>query len=107
MTLLTPVSPGEILLEEFMKPLGLSQNALARAMDVPPGRVNQIIKNTRAITADTALRLARLFSTTPDFWLNMQTHYDLRMAERSLLKIIAKRIKPIEMNAGYIPGETV
>lgn len=98
MTLLAPISPGEILKEEFMVPLGLSQNALARAIDVPPGRVNQIVKNTRAITADTALRLARLFSTTPDFWLNMQTHYDLRITERSLLKTIAKRIKPMAMD---------
>lgn len=94
--LLDPVSPGEILKEEFMEPLALSQNALARAIDVPPGRINQIVNNTRSITADTAIRLAKLFSTTPYFWLNMQTHYDLRLAQRNaLLKAVQKRITPI------------
>lgn len=101
-TLLDPVSPGEILKEEFMEPYGLSQNALARAIDVPPGRINQIVKNTRAITADTALRLGQLFSTTPHFWLNMQTHYDLRIAERTQLKHIAEHITPISEQPNHV-----
>ncbi|MBI4828653.1 MAG: HigA family addiction module antidote protein [Nitrospinae bacterium] len=83
-TIFPPVSPGEILREEFMEPLGLSQNALARALGVPPGRINEILLGKRAVSADTALRLARYFRTTPGFWLNLQNHYD-RLADETNL----------------------
>ena len=74
---LVPVHPGEILLEDFLKPLGLSQYALAKGLSVPPRRINEIVLRKRAVTADTALRLARFFGTSPRFWLNLQSAYDL------------------------------
>ena len=74
---LPPVHPGEILLEEFLTPLGLTQYRLAKNLSVPPRRINEIVHGTRAITADTALRLARFFGTSERFWLNLQTAYDL------------------------------
>jgi len=76
--------PGEILLEEFLKPAGLSQNKLAMELRVPSHRVNEIVHGRRSITADSALRLARFFGTTPDFWLNLQIIYDLTAARESL-----------------------
>ena len=76
---LPPIHPGEILREEFMKPHGLSQNALARALNVPPRRVNEIVMEKRSITADTALRLARYFRTTAELWAGLQADYDLRL----------------------------
>jgi addiction module HigA family antidote len=78
---LPPVHPGEILLEEYLIPLGISQNKLGRDLGVPAQRINEIIRGKRAITVDTALRLARYFHTTPQFWLNLQSHYDLQAAE--------------------------
>ena len=90
--LLDPISPGEILQEEFMKPLKLSQNQLARDLDVPPGRINDIVRNKRAITADTALRLARYFNTTPELWLGLQSEYDLRCAQREIGKQIERKV---------------
>jgi len=78
------VHPGEILLEEFLKPLDLSQNALARAIDVPPRRINEIVLGKRGITADTAVRLARAFGTTERFWLGLQADYDLEQAQLKL-----------------------
>lgn len=78
---LPPVHPGEVLAEEFLGPLGLSQNKAALAMRVPARRINEIVKGKRAVTADTALRLARYFGTTPDFWVNLQAHYDLEVAQ--------------------------
>ncbi len=77
MTKLPPVHPGEVLLEEFLAPVGLSQYRLAKDISVPPRRINEIVHGKRAITADTALRLARYFGTTPRFWLNLQGQYDL------------------------------
>lgn len=74
---LPPIHPGEILELEFMKPLRLSQNALARALDVPPRRINEIVRGRRAVTADTAIRLSRFFGTTAQFWLNLQSRYEL------------------------------
>lgn len=82
---LTPVHPGEILLEEFLKPLGISQNRLGRDLGVPAQRINDIIRGHRAITVDTALRLARYFQTTPQFWLNLQAHFGLEMAKETRL----------------------
>jgi addiction module HigA family antidote len=79
-TRLEPIHPGEVLTEEFLKPLKLSQNALARAMGVPPRRVNEIALRKRAISADTALRLAHYFGNSPQFWLGLQMDYDLDLA---------------------------
>lgn len=74
---LPPVHPGEVLLEEFLAPLGLSQYRLAKSISVPPRRINEIVHGTRAVTADTALRLARFFGTSDRFWLNLQAAHDL------------------------------
>jgi addiction module HigA family antidote len=81
---MTPVHPGEILLEEFLNPLGVSQYRLAKDVSVPPRRINEIVRGLRAITADTALRLARHFGTTERFWLNLQAHYDLEVEKERL-----------------------
>jgi len=93
---LPPITPGEILREEFMKPLGISQNKLARDLDVPVARVNDIIHGRRGVTTDTALRFAKYFGTAPEFWLNLQTRYDLKIAKRGLWLRIEKRIRPVE-----------
>jgi len=77
---IAPVHAGEILLEEFMQPLGLSQNALAKALHVTPRRINEIVNGKRSITADTALRLARFFGNSAEFWMNLQNKYDLETA---------------------------
>jgi addiction module HigA family antidote len=82
---LPPVHPGEILLEEYLKPLGISQNKLGRDLNVPAQRINEIVRGQRAITVDTALRLARYFHTSPQFWLNLQSHYDLEIAQETRL----------------------
>ena len=82
--LLPPVHPGEVLLEEFLEPLHLSQNRLAIRIGVPPRRINEIVLGKRRVTADTALRLARYFDTTPQFWLGLQTEYDLDVASEEL-----------------------
>ncbi len=80
MTKIGNIHPGEILMEEFMKPLGLSQNALARTILVPPRRINEIVHGKRSITADTAIRLAKAFGTTDKFWMGLQDDYDLEEA---------------------------
>jgi len=82
---LPPVHTGEILLEEYLKPLGISQNKLGRDLNVPAQRINEIVRGQRAITVDTALRLGRYFHTSPQFWLNLQARYDLEMAEETRL----------------------
>ncbi len=87
------ITPGEILLEEFMKPLGVSQNRLARAIDVPPGRINEIVKGKRAITADTALRLGKYFGTSAELWMNLQSEYDLRLTRRRDWPLIEPRVR--------------
>jgi addiction module HigA family antidote len=89
-----PIHPGEILLEEFLKPMGISQYALAKAIKVPPRRINEIVQGKRAITADTALRLARFFGTDAQSWLNLQTRYDLEMAEMTLGSRLVQEIQP-------------
>lgn len=81
---LDPIHPGEILLEEFLQPMGISINRLARDIQVPPGRISTIVNGKRAISADTALRLSAYFGTSPELWLNLQTDYDLRIARRSV-----------------------
>ena len=90
---LDPVPPGEILLEEFMRPHDLSQNKLARDLDVPVARINDIIHARRGISADTALRLAAYFDTTAEFWLNLQTRYDLKVAQRNAGESIKKAVR--------------
>ena len=91
--LLDPIPPGELLLEEFMRPLDLSINALARALDVPPNRVSEIVNGKRAITADTALRLGKYFGVSPEIWLDLQSDYDLRVARRSVWPKIEPRVR--------------
>jgi antitoxin HigA-1 len=80
---LDPIHPGEILLEDFIKPLNLSINRVARDIDVPPGRISNIVNGKRSITADTALRLGTYFGVSPELWLNLQADYDLRIARRN------------------------
>lgn len=89
-----PVHPGEILREDYLAELGMSPNALARSLHVSAPRINDIVRERRGVTADTALRLARYFDTTPQFWLNLQTAYDLRLAEQSAGGAIEKQVQP-------------
>jgi len=89
-----PIHPGETLREDFLKPLGMTPNRLAIELLVPVTRVNDIVRSKRAITADTALRLAQYFGTTPQFWMNLQTNYELELAEDARGSEIAGRIRP-------------
>lgn len=82
--------PGEILLEEWLRPMGLSQYALARAIDVPPRRINEIVKGLRGISADTALRLAAFFGTDAQSWINLQTDYDIIQAKETMADVLAR-----------------
>ena len=91
--LLPPIHPGEILLEEFLKPLDISQYRLAKDMNVPARRINEIVHGKRAITADTALRLGKFFNMSPQFWMNLQTRYELEKAEDRLRKTLDKEIQ--------------
>lgn len=90
---LDPIPPGEILFEEFMQPLGISMSALARDLGVPPNRISEIVGGKRALTADTALRLALYFGTTPELWLNLQTDYDLRIVRRERGRDIEAQVR--------------
>jgi addiction module HigA family antidote len=92
---LEPIAPGEILLEEFLKPLGVTQNQLSRDIDVAVSRIAAIIKGERSITADTALRFGRYFGTSPEMWLNLQTDYDIRKLRSSSWTETEKRIRPL------------
>ena len=92
---LPPIHPGEILREEFMKPRELSQNALARALNVPPRRINEIVSAKRSITADTALRLARYFGTSAEMWTGLQADYDLRLTRYKKQKQIDREVEPL------------
>lgn len=94
-TTITPIHPGELLMDEFLEPLQISQNRLAVAISVPPRRINEIVHGKRRITADTALRLARYFGTTDRFWLNLQTRFDLEV-EKDNLGNTLDRIQPLE-----------
>ena len=89
-----PIHPGEILREEYMVPMGLSANALAHALGVTPARINDIVRERRGITADTALRLARYFGTDAQSWINLQAAYDLRVAELAAGRSIKRAVKP-------------
>ena len=95
--LLPPIHPGEILREEYMKPLGLSSNALARRLGVTTARVNEIANERRGITADTALRLARCFSTTPEFWMNLQQRYELEAARREVGTAVERDVAALDL----------
>ena len=88
-----PVTPGEVLRDEFLAEYGLSQNALARAIGISPNRVTEIVNNRRRITADTAIRLGLYFGNSAEFWMNLQSHYDLKVARRELASKEADRIK--------------
>lgn len=99
MTRKIPLShPGEILLLDWLKPMGISQYALAKAIGVPPRRINEIVQGKRAITADTALRLGALFGTDAQSWINLQTHYDTEIARDALADVLAQ-IKPFQAAA--------
>jgi addiction module HigA family antidote len=91
--LLEPIAPGEILREEFMLPLGISINALARDIGVPPNRISDIVNGKRAISADTALRLGKHFGVSPEVWLDLQSDFDLRMTRRKRWKEIERRVR--------------
>lgn len=95
MATITPIHPGEVLLEDFLTPLEVTQHHLAVAVGVPPRRINEIVHGKRRITADTALRLARYFGTTDRFWLNLQTRYDLEV-EKDHLGAALDRIHPLQ-----------
>jgi addiction module HigA family antidote len=89
-----PIHPGEVLREEYLVPLGMSASALAKALRVPANRINGIVNETRGITADTALRLARFFGTSAELWLNLQKAYELRVAEIEVGRKIKQEVKP-------------
>ena len=91
---MAPLHPGEMLPEDFMKPLGLSSDALALALRVPVTRISEIVNERRSITADTALRLSRYFRMSPNFWLRLQTQYDLEIAEDELAVAIRREVRP-------------
>ena len=95
-----PIHPGEFLRDDFLAPLNLSANALAIALRVPVTRISEIVRERRGITADTALRLARYFGTTPDFWMKMQMAYDLAVASRESYTRIELEIRPAPRNEG-------
>lgn len=90
------VHPGEVLLEEFLEPLGISQNRLAREIGVPPRRINEIVLGKRSVTPDTALRLSRYFGTSSRFWLGLQLDYDLEETERAKAVQIEREVQPLE-----------
>jgi len=94
---LSPIHPGEVLLEEFIKPMNLSQNRLAIDIGVDARRINEIVLGKRAVTADTALRLSRFFGNSPQFWLGLQTQYDLDIAEDQLGKRLDREVRPYAM----------
>jgi addiction module HigA family antidote len=92
--MLEPIHPGEILREEFMKPMAISINRLARDLAVPPNRISEIVNGKRAITADTALRLGKHFGVSPELWVGLQSDYDLRVAKRMIGPEVEKRVRP-------------
>jgi len=96
---LPSIHPGEILLEEFLKPMGISQYRLSKDISVPPRRINEIVHGKRAITADTALRLGRFFGMSPQFWLNIQNRYDLEVTEDMLAERLDKEVHSLNAHA--------
>ncbi len=96
---LLPIHPGEILIEEFLKPMGLSQYRLAKDISVPPRRINEIVHGKRSISADTALRLGWFFGISPQFWLNLQTRFDLEVTEDLLAERLEKEVRVLRSSA--------
>ena len=96
---LPPIHPGGILIEEFLKPMGLSQYRLAKDISVPPRQINEIVHGKRSISADTALRLVRFFGISPQFWLNLQTRFDLEVTEDLLAERLDKEVQVLSSNA--------
>jgi addiction module HigA family antidote len=94
---LPPIHPGEILKEEFLEPMGISQYRLAKDISVPPRRINEIVHGKRSITADTALRLGRFFTMSPQFWLNLQTRYDLEVTEDQLGNRLDNEVQSLKL----------
>ena len=94
---ITPIHPGEILMEEFLKPFGISQYKLAKDINVPPRRINEIVHGKRSISADTALRLSRYFNLSERFWLNLQSRYDLEVEKDKLNDRIEAEVKVLEL----------
>ncbi|HEY9900627.1 MAG TPA: HigA family addiction module antitoxin [Pantanalinema sp.] len=92
---MAPIHPGKILLEEFLEPLGISQNRLALAAGIPAPRINAIVKGKRGITADTALRIGRFFGTGPEFWMNLQSRYDLEVQRDQLGERLIQEVHPL------------
>ena len=97
-----PVHPGEILLEEFLKPMGISQYRLAKEIHVPLRRVNEIVLGRRGISADTALRFARFFGTTPEVWQNLQSQYEMDVAKGNIWSKIMKTVRPLRSSAACL-----
>ncbi len=98
---LPPIHPGEILMEEFLEPMGLSQYRLAKDISVSPRRINEIVHGKRAMTADTALRLGRFFGMSPQFWLNLQTRYDLEVTEDLLEDRLNNEVHTLQRNTSF------
>jgi len=96
---LPPIHPGEILIEEFLKPMGISQYRIAKDISVPPRRINEIVHGKRSISADTALRLGRFFGISAQFWLNLQTRFDLEITEDLLAERLDKEVQVLNSNA--------
>ena len=94
---LAPIHPGEVLLEEFLKPMGISQYRLAKDINVPPRRINEIVHGTRGITPDTGLRLSRSFGTSERFWINLQTRYDIEMGKRRLGNLLDTEVRSLAL----------
>ncbi len=99
---LAPIPPGEVWLEEFLKPLGISQYRLAKSVNVPPRRINEIVHGKRSVTADTALRLARYFGTSDRFWINLQSRYDLEVAKEHLADRLTREVTVLAPSS--LPG---
>jgi addiction module HigA family antidote len=99
---LPPIHPGKILMEDFLKPMGISQYRLAKDISVSPRRINEIVHEKRSITADTALRLGRFFGMTPQFWLNLQNHYDLETTEDLIGKRLNNEVNALQREATNI-----
>jgi len=97
---LPPIHPGEILFDEFLKPMGISQYRLAKDTSVPPRRINEIVHGKRSVTADTALRLGRFFGMSPQFWLNLQTRYDLEVTEDLLEDRLDNEVHALQVQTG-------
>ena len=104
---LPPVHPGEVLLEDFMKPLGLSQYRVAKDIDVPPLRISQIVRGMRSVTPDTALRLARYFGTTPGIWMRLQAQYDLEISRAKHGETIDRVVKVLELQRPFSSASPV